>query len=442
MGMGLGAGRMTRRKVAGFVLRQAKSPAKRQLLVMLAATVVGAAMTLVVQMALGVLLPPAEFGEIRVIWGYFLLAAPFVLLGVPAPVGRLVISPAAKARRALYWRESLRLWWGPGVVVTLGLMGLSVTGWLTVNPQLMLPLAVMMASVPLWGLTDFYQNFWKYIRQRNVASVGLLVAKLGMVAGLVAVWATPFASAAMNFAVGYMAGILVAVMILHIMHKYATAELEPCRKDDRLNAREWGVVKRFMPVALVANVINVLAVQMDVVLMDRYGIDPHEVGLYLFAMIFASAVLLIQDPVLSYLLPELGEVNDREPERFGRRVVMYQAALTGFMLLIAAAMVVVVPFVITWFFDAAYAEAVKYLPYVGVVAVVQGSMGILYQGLFVRNQMHLSTLYTTLATLLAIAVAALLIPHQGIWGLIVGKLVGGVLFAGLAVTTLLRRRGA
>jgi len=409
------------------------SPARRQLMFMLVATVTGSALTLVVQMVLGMLLPPDEFGEIRVIWGYFLLAAPFVLLGVVAPLGRLAISPRSHARRALYWRETLRWWRIPGMLVTLMLAGFSFIGWVTVNPALMLPLTVMMFSVPLWGMTDLYQNFWKFIRARNMASIGLFVAKLGLLAGLLLVWLRPFESAALNFSSGYTLGMVCAVLGLHLMHGHATADLEPCRKDDRLNAREWGVVKHFMPVALVANIINVLAVQMDVVLMDRFAIDPHEVGLYLFAMMFAATVLLIQDPVISFLLPELGAVNEREPERLARKILVYQAALSGFMLVMAVAMILAVPYLIEWFFDAAYRDAAHYLPYVGLVAVVQGSTGILYQGLFVRNQMHVSTLFTVISTCMALCIAVLLMPQYGLWGLIVGKTAGGLLFIVLAV---------
>ncbi|TKW61208.1 MAG: hypothetical protein DI628_00845 [Blastochloris viridis] len=424
-----------------LVNKQFRSPARRQLMFMLMATVTGSALTLVVQMVLGMLLPPDEFGEIRLIWGYFLLAAPFVLLGVVAPLGRLAISPRSHARRLLYWRETLRWWRIPGVIVTLGLAGFSLMGWITVNPTLMVPLAVMMLSVPLWCMTDLYQTFWKFIRARNMASIGLFVAKLGLLVGLLLVWLRPFETAALNFSSGYVLGMLGAVLGLHLMHGRATATLEPCDTHDRLNAREWGVVKRFMPVALIANVVNVLAVQMDVILMDRFAIDPHEVGLYLFAMMFAATVLLVQDPVISFLLPELGTVNEREPERLARKVLVYQAALSGFMLMMAVAMVVVVPYLITWFFDEAYRDASRYLPYVGLVAVVQGSMGILYQGLFVRNQMHLSTLFTMIATLIALCTAVLLMPHYGLWGLIIGKLTGGVVFAVLGITALLRFQG-
>lgn len=437
---------LTPAALARHALAQWRNPGRRQLLLMLAATVLGSAITLGIQLALSKVLPPDEFGSIRIILGYFWLAAPFVGLGLVAALGRLVVPPSAKPRRLFYWQQALRLWLPLALVITAIICGLALAGLITPTAGLALPLALLMCSLPIWNVGEFYQNFWKLNRARGMASVGLLVAKLGMLGGLVAVLAAPAfaggkASIPLWFAAGFGAGSCATWLVLALMHRRCMATLQAPAAGAQLNAHEWKTVRLYVPMALLANVVNVLAAQLDVVLLDRFAVDAHVVGLYMFALMFANAILLVQDPVLSYLLPEMGQAWEHDRANYLKRVFKYQGLLLGVMVLLALAVLVAVPLMVVWVFNPAYQQAMVYLPAVVAAAVVQGNVGILSQGLFVRNQVHLGTLFTFLATCVVVVVSLALMPVLGVWGLIAGKICGSAGFVAMAVVALLRTHG-
>ncbi|MFZ2619872.1 MAG: hypothetical protein WAX89_03270, partial [Alphaproteobacteria bacterium] len=131
---------------------------RRDVQLLMGATLVGSAITLLVQLGLGAVVAPEAFGEIRIIVGYFTVLSTLVLMGTSAPLGRLLIEKHAEARFAVYWHEWLRWWRVPALGMTLLLVGLAVNGLIAAQPAVAWPLAVVLASLPVWALTEQYQH--------------------------------------------------------------------------------------------------------------------------------------------------------------------------------------------------------------------------------------------------------------------------------------------
>ncbi|MFZ2619298.1 MAG: hypothetical protein WAX89_00285, partial [Alphaproteobacteria bacterium] len=273
------------------------------------------------------------------------------------------------------------------------------------------------------------------VRARDLAAYSILVAKLGLVAGLVAVACVPFGHKPLVFAWAFGAGMVVAAGVMHLWQRQYLRSI-PAGKNVPLTAAEWDVVRRFMPVAIMANIINVAAVQLDVMLVDYWITDTVAIGLYMFALVFANGLLLFQGPLVAYLLPEFGPLLRNEPARFNWHVWRYQVLLTGGLAALAAGIAVVLPWLSGLVYPVAYAPAMVYLPWVLAIAVAQSGYGVLLVGLFVRDRLLASTLCTLLSTGFTLAVAWVLVPTYGLWGIVGAKLAGNMLFIGLAAAAL------
>lgn len=403
---------------------------RADLYIMILSTGVASVITLLAQMSLSYLLPPATYGEVRLIHGYFLLVVPLVMLALHAPLGRLCIRPDAENRWRLYWQVFIRRWWPLALLVT-GMLGvLAASGILTQKNALNLPLALLFGALPVWALLEFYQYFWKFTRARRRASLALLLSKLGLKGGAVGGvlwWPTSY-----GFAAGFLVGGAGAWLALRLLQKRFLQRL-PLAPQAGLTSDEKSIVRRFLPMALLLNALAAIALQLDAVFLDYMIADTKTAGLYGFALLFANAALLVQAPLAAYWLPELGSYYEQGWRIFLRRIFLYQAALTICVAGGAILIYLIVPLVVPYFFSDAYIAALPLLPLLLVRVVVQSTFGVLSQGLFVAHAMRLNVVLTGVNILLTSYLSWLWIPGYGVEGLIYAKIISDASLSLLAV---------
>lgn len=422
--------------LAKFAWRQ-----RADLYIMVISTVMASGLTLLAQMSLSYMLAPDVFGEIRLIHGYFLLVAPVVMLAIHVPLGRLCIRADAAPRWRVYWGRFVWRWGGPAIGLT-GLLALvAASGMLTQSQALNTPLAVLFLAIPVWAILEFYQHFWKFTRARRRASMGLLVSRLGLMGGAVLggfIW-----QSSVGFAIGFTAGGILAWLVLRVVQLrfLQTLPLAP-EPAQRLTPEERKIVRTFLPMAFLLNVLGAISLQLDVVFLDYMIADTQTAGLYAFALLFANAAQLIQTPLTAYWLPELGRFYDQNRRFFLNRLFVYQAVLTGLVAVAALALYIVVPWVVPSIFAADYIPGLSLLPLLLVRVVVQSAYGLLGHGLFISHAMPLNVGITGLNILLTCGLSWLWIPPYGVEGLIYAKIVSDLLFTcvrALAVLYIVRR---
>lgn len=406
-------------------------PAKLQLIAMLVATGLSAGVTLGSQFALGWLLEPEGFGEIRLMYGYFQLAIPLVVLGMIGPLGQLCIAADAAPRWQLYWHKLLKVWFPFGVLATIALSFLAYFGYISESAQLHFPLAILLLGLPFWTYSELHQTFWKVTRFRYAASIGQVVSKVCLlgsgVMGAVIVTQYGAFSTPLGFSIGFVGGGALNLLFFQLIQQRLA--LPPQEESETLKPGEWQKFWDYAPLMALNMLVITLGQQIDVVLLDYLVNDPEVVGLFMFGVLFNSALVLIQAPLVAYWLPEMGEIRDLNLPKFFKVLVRYQLFITIALIALATLMYLIARPVVDLLFAEAYLQALVFVPFLLLRGVLQGSYVMLAQGMYVQGEMRGFLGITALVTFGGAFTAYILMQEHGVWGLIYAKLI----WEGLAI---------
>lgn len=399
---------------------------QKDLYVMILATSLASGITLLTQALISKIVSPEIFGEIRLIYGYFLMIYPIIMFGLHPVLGRLCIQENAKPRWASYWTFLKNYWVLPSIILTLIFATLAASGKLTELSSLNKALAILLLSMPVWVQSEFYQFFWKFTRERQRASIAIIIARIcflgGSVTGLILL--TPSSS---GFAKGFLIGGLICLVILWLMNRAFLKKIPPANKPIKLTTKEKQIVSNVWPMAIILNMIAGVSVQLDTLMLDYMIANTHTAGLYGFAFIFANAALLIQTPLLAYLLPELGHYYDQSKKLFLQKVIIYQIALTSFIALICILIEIVIPIIIPYIFDFAYYEALALLPLMLIRSIALSSSSVFSEALFVMNKLNIDIQLRIINIISTVLLSWLWIPDHGVIGLIYARIIADII---------------
>lgn len=399
---------------------------QKDLYVMILATSFASGITLLTQALISKIVAPTIFGEIRLIYGYFLMIYPFIMLGLHPVLGRLCIQQNAQKRWASYWRFFNNYWVLPAIILTLIFAALALTGKLTELSSLNKALAILLIAMPVWVQTEFYQFFWKFTRERQRASIAIVITRICFFGGSVAGLAL-FSPTSSGFANGFLAGGIVSLVILWLINRDFMKKIPVASKPIQFTAKEKQTITNVWPMAIILNMIAGVSVQLDTLMLDHMIADTQTAGLYGFAFIFANAALLVQAPLLAYFLPELGSAYDQCRSLFLRNVFLYQIFLTAFIAFNCIIIGLIIPVIFPYIFNAEYLNAISLLPLLLLRSTALSSSSIFSEALFVMNNLNIDLMVRILNIGFTVLFSWLWIPDQGVVGLIYARLIADII---------------
>lgn len=400
------------------------SPEKLAALASLAVRIAAAGLAAVLQVVLARVLGAGDYGIFAWAWALVTIGGYATTFGFSQIAVRFLASYAergeAAAARGFLHVARWSVIAGSTILAGLAALVLVTTGpW--VEPVRVLPLLIVLATVPFFALGDLAEGFARSQGWNILAlAPGYILRQLVLIALLPLVWLFGFAAdATSGLAAAFIATAVTALgqmaFVLRRLHPLFAAG-----KRDTGERRQW--LAAAGPVFL-ADAVQVLRQNVDVLILAAF-VPAAEVAVYFAATRVASLLGLVEFAVGAAAAHRFARIDDKAEPAALAAVARESAILTFWPTLAAAlALWLVAPVVLALFGDA-YRSADELVFILALGAVLRAVIGPADDFLTMRGHGGLNLLAQVAGLAATVLVALICIPPLGAAGAAFAVLMG------------------
>jgi len=382
-----------------------------------AANIVNSAVPFLLLPILTRYLAPEEYGVLSLIQMMFALTLPFVLMNVH---GLFIIEYSKLSFEEMSELISTMIWIPVGGFVLLQMFFIAfgdlIAGFLNIPIKWVYftPLVVLTQSIPAMLPVLFQAK--KEPLNYAYFKIMLTVVNLGLSLFFIVSLLQGYEGRLWGIFWSHLFFTFVGLMILYKMN-YLKLQLSYQKIKEAL---AFGI-------PLIPHVLaGVLLSMSDRIFLTKF-LDASAVGIYSVAFQLSSAVMIVMTSINQAWTPNLFEKLNNNPSiKEKREIVVQSYKIMGVMSLIAAAFILVVPYVYYIFIDEKYYEGINIARLLAIGCMFQGFYFMVTNYVFYTKKTHLLSLVTMFAAAFLMLLNYLLIPVFGMYGSAYAVIVGWI----------------
>jgi O-antigen/teichoic acid export membrane protein len=361
----------------------------------------------------------AEFGDVRILQSYFVFFLILSGCGFDTAILRFCAADSGTAQQRLVLRVGIRRAMISTAIV-FGLLLLSVlTGVLASSSRLNVWIVILGIGLPFAVVTQMLTVFLQAQRRiAEMARIQLLIRLQVFVLVVFSTWMWGFPGFVLATVLGYVFGVIPPFFLV---------------KAKWLATAQGSVPDGFSSMAcfsLLANGVTALTQAGLFFILDHSETSREEIGLYSLAMLFVLGASQLTSTVQSIATPYLS-ARCQDQVWFRDRMFRTQFQLAGVSALLAAILLVVAWCLIEVVYGPDFRPAFGYLCLLLPQFLLWSSYSVIAAAFLSLGLVHYNLAVGTIAGVVTLSAASILIGDYGVAGVAVGQLLGALLAASL-----------
>jgi len=361
----------------------------------------------------------AEFGDVRILQSYFVFFLILSGCGFDTAILRFCALTSGTAQQSQVLRVGIRRAMVSTAIVFSLLLLSVLTGVLASSSRLNVWIVILGIGLPFAVVTQMLTVFLQAQRRiAEMARIQLLIRLQVFVLVVFSTWMWGFPGFVLATVLGYVVGVLPPFLLI---------------RAERLPTAEGSVPDGFSSMvffSLLANGVTALTQAGLFFMLDHSESSREEIGLYSLAMLFVLGASQLTSTVQSIATPYLS-ARCQDPVWFRDRMFRTQFQLAGVSALLAAVLVVAAWCLIEFVYGPEFRPAVGYLCLLLPQFLLWSSYSVIAAAFLSLGLVHYNLAVGTIAGIVTLGTASMLIGGYGVTGVALGQLLGALLAASL-----------
>lgn len=371
-------------------------------------------------------LTPAELGYIKTLQSFMAIATLLAGFGFNTAVVKLCSEKNSPGARAYIFRKCFSYSLVPIAATMLFLIAAAQLKWFSPVEEVNAWMPVYMLMVPgfvLAGIAMLYLQATKQIKL--MATTQTLTRLFG--AGLVVLSTFMLQFPGYVYATVVVNTAALLPLLWMLRNEFRSQERVPNVLGLGMYYAKWG---------LVANVVQTIGANLDILLLNYLWSDRADIGLYGVATILLLGLNQITGTIQSIATPYFSEKSDNQQESW-RVLKKYQWQLIGVAFLATAAAIIVVPPLVGYIYGAEYSAVGDYFCILSVRYFLWSCYALSAVAMLGAGRMKLYAGAVSISTVVTFVLTFIAIADYGPIGAAFAQVIGGLV--ALVMVTLMAR---